>query len=122
MKNKLLKIWYDIIRRPYFAYKGFNSVKPNEDYCCGECGVPVLERVLFCSNECYFKNMGRQGTIDAINELTLMFFKGDVEKKRLWMRTENPHLGGITPNFMIEIGREEKLLKFIETSKEENGW
>ena len=66
--------------------------------------------------------MERSETIDKIEELVSEFFKGDPEKKRLWMRTENPHLGDISPNFMIEIGREDKLLKFIEASRDQNGW
>lgn len=40
------------------------------------------------------------------------------EKAKLWWITKNPHLGGVEPAYMITIGREEKLLQWIENIKE----
>ena len=55
-------------------------------------------------------------------QLVLEFFKGDEQKTWLWFRAENPLLGNISPNRMIELGRSKYLLKFIENAKEENVW
>lgn len=44
----------------------------------------------------------------------------DREKALLWFRAENPHLGGVSPDFMLATGREEKLRNFIETAALEN--
>lgn len=66
----------------------------------------------------------RRRSIDAVKEakrLVLGFFNGDEHKTRLWFETPNPLLGGeITPNTMIRVGREERLLSFIQTSLQEN--
>lgn len=50
----------------------------------------------------------------------LEFFSGDKEKTTLWFNTENPLLGNIKPNDLIVMGREEKLLKFIQHALSEN--
>jgi hypothetical protein len=42
------------------------------------------------------------------------FFEKEPEKYKLWMTTDNPMLGDISPELMIAIGREEKLIKFIK--------
>ena len=52
---------------------------------------------------------------------TLVFnhFKDD-DKTNLWFETPNPNLGNVTPNFMIKVGRIEKLRAFIENQLDEN--
>lgn len=40
------------------------------------------------------------------------------EKAKLWWKTKNPHLGGMSPDYMLQVGREKKLLQWIEASKE----
>lgn len=52
--------------------------------------------------------------------LVLEFFNGDEAKTKLWFETPNPLLGDIAPNFMIEVGRSAKLLKFILNLLDEN--
>jgi hypothetical protein len=47
------------------------------------------------------------------------FFESTI-KSEIWFETKNPLLGGVSPNDMIDAGREEKLLKFIEYSMDEN--
>lgn len=42
--------------------------------------------------------------------------KWSADKAELWMRTENPFLGGASPNLMIEKGRGHKVLRFVETA------
>jgi hypothetical protein len=44
----------------------------------------------------------------------------DLDKTILWFRVPNPLLGGISPKDMIKVGRFKKLLKFIQTSLDEN--
>lgn len=44
----------------------------------------------------------------------------DFNKTMLWFGIPNPLLGGISPRDMIRIGRFKKLLKFIQTSLDEN--
>lgn len=48
------------------------------------------------------------------------FFQ-DTNKVKLWLETDNPMLGGVSPNHMIAIGRAEKLAKFVELACLENG-
>jgi hypothetical protein len=47
------------------------------------------------------------------------FFK-DEAKTKLWMETKNPLLGEISPIQMIQLGRQEKLLSFINSSLDGN--
>jgi hypothetical protein len=42
------------------------------------------------------------------------YFNSDQQKVYKWITTKNPNLGGITPYDMLESGKEEKLLEFIE--------
>ncbi len=58
--------------------------------------------------------------IRRIVVLVLTFFEGREGKADLWFRTENPLLGGIAPDKMIEMGREDKLLRFVEGQLAEN--
>lgn len=53
-------------------------------------------------------------------DLVLRFFNGDEEKTNLWFETENPLLGGITPNIFEVIRGSDKLLKFIKELLEQN--
>lgn len=43
IKEKIFKLI-----RPLFV----KDIDPNEDFYCGNCGKPVLTRILFCSQEC----------------------------------------------------------------------
>lgn len=54
----------------------------------------------------------------AIN-LVAGFFK-DVDKTMLWFQTPNPLLGNVSPANMIKMGRFGKLLRFIQTAREES--
>jgi len=56
---------------------------------------------------------------NEIRDLVNSFFK-DNKKTILWMKTENPMLGNQVPNYMIKIGRFEKLKQFVETMLDEN--
>jgi hypothetical protein len=55
-----------------------------------------------------------------VKELVVEFFNGDDKKVDAWFATENALLGGWSPQEMIYLGRQEKLLKFIQTSLDEN--
>lgn len=48
------------------------------------------------------------------------FFRDEPHKVSIWMKTVNPLLGDITPIDMINNGRVQKLLKFVETQIAEN--
>ena len=49
-------------------------------------------------------------------ELVKKFFKEEPHKYDLWMTTNNPMTGGVSPRWMIDVGREEKLIQFIKES------
>jgi hypothetical protein len=51
--------------------------------------------------------------------LVMEFFHSG-EKTQLWFLTPNPQLGSIAPIDMIKMGRERKLLNFVQTALEEN--
>jgi hypothetical protein len=53
--------------------------------------------------------------IRAVNK----FFK-DHNKSNQWYMADNPLLGGVSPFRMVMSGRGERLLKFIQTSLNEN--
>lgn len=57
-----------------------------------------------------------------IMDLIMEFFKQDIVKTCTWFMTANPLLGNIAPVVMLRMGRTEKLLKFIQSLKEENQW
>lgn len=42
-------------------------------------------------------------------------------KAGLWWRTANPMLGNISPDQMCQMGRAEKIYKFIAAAREANG-
>jgi len=47
-------------------------------------------------------------------------FFGNEKKAKKWFTVENPLLGYVTPNSMLESGRGKKLLKFIENQLSQN--
>ena len=49
-----------------------------------------------------------------------MGFFDDMKKVNLWLKCPNPLLGGLSPQTMIEVGRIDKLIKFVETEFSEN--
>ena len=44
----------------------------------------------------------------------------DMAKTMVWFQLPNPQLGGVTPNEMIDSGKQGKLLRFIQTALDEN--
>lgn len=57
---------------------------------------------------------------DYVNCLILVKdLLGSLDKATLWMETENPMLGDVSPRTMIELGRTDRLLKFIRFAAEE---
>jgi hypothetical protein len=50
-------------------------------------------------------------------EMVAEFFKGDVVKTGMWLRTRNPMLGNISPRDMIRLGRFSKLMRFIQNAR-----
>jgi hypothetical protein len=57
---------------------------------------------------------------EEIRRLVLEFFAGNEEKTDLWFSTPNPLLGGISPGKMIALGREDRLLRFVQDQLAEN--
>lgn len=51
--------------------------------------------------------------------LVYEFFKNH-EKTMIWFSAPNPLLGGISPNQMIEIGKEDRLSSFVKNVLDEN--
>lgn len=51
--------------------------------------------------------------IAEIEKIVKDFFKDEKHKVALWFRLKNPLLGNISPNDMIRMGREEKLLRCV---------
>lgn len=45
---------------------------------------------------------------------------GNEQKVYIWFGAENPHIGGARPIDLLKIGREEKLIKFVENALSEN--
>ena len=52
--------------------------------------------------------------------MVLAFFGGDKDKAHLWFMSKNPMLGGISPDQMIDAGRYDRLLRFIQQSLADN--
>lgn len=52
--------------------------------------------------------------------LILSYFKDDEDKTKLWFKTTNPALGGVSPTYMIYCGRVDKLVKYIECALDGN--
>lgn len=57
--------------------------------------------------------MTREETIMEIRRLVRAFFAPYPSKAIRWWETDNPLLGGISPREMVDMGREDKLLKFV---------
>lgn len=57
---------------------------------------------------------------EEIKRLVLEFFAGDQGKTALWFSTANPLLGGASPNKMIAMGRETRLLRFVRDQLDQN--
>lgn len=56
-----------------------------------------------------------------VRKLINPFFKGDEINAHLWMELDNPLLGGVSPNKMIEMGESDKLIKFIKQQLDLDG-
>lgn len=56
---------------------------------------------------------------EVINYVNQRFFK-DIEKATLWLNTNNPALGYISPLDMIKMYRKDKLMSWIKTQLLEN--
>lgn len=54
----------------------------------------------------------------SIYELVFQFFNDDM-KARVWLRTPNPMLGGVSPRDMMRMGRYDRLLSFVTQAIEE---
>jgi hypothetical protein len=52
-------------------------------------------------------------------ERVYKYFDDDLFKTHLWFSTDNPMLGGTSPNQMILDGRGKKLIKFINQQLDE---
>jgi hypothetical protein len=57
---------------------------------------------------------------EEIRRLVLEFFQGDEKKAALWFRSPNPLLGGIVPEKMLVLGREGRLLRFVQDQLADN--
>lgn len=55
-------------------------------------------------------------------KLLLEFFEGNEEKVEAWLTLENLNFGGISPDYLFRMGRGYKVLKFIESAKDEGSW
>lgn len=66
------------------------------------------------------KNGELKMTLKECVDFIADYFKGDYEKMLIWFDADNIALGGVSPMWMIKVGRTEKLIKFIENIKEEN--
>jgi hypothetical protein len=74
-------------------------------------------RIIGCGETAYDLKLGHAKTAFS---LVLKFFKGDRRKASLWFSTANPLLGGISPAKMIQVGRYDKLLRWVKTQLAEN--
>jgi hypothetical protein len=69
--------------------------------------------------------LSAQETHDLIRSIKLVdeFFHQNTNKTAVWFKTPNPLLGSVEPIDFFLCGRGHRVLKFIETSIEENkGW
>lgn len=58
--------------------------------------------------------------IAEIRGLILPFFEGNAEKADLWLTSKNPNLGNISPVAMVELGRFDKLVKWVKHQLSDN--
>jgi len=59
--------------------------------------------------------------LETIKNIVTQHFHGDIIRSNRWFETINPLLGDISPNEMIQLGRIDKLEKFINISIDERG-
>lgn len=52
------------------------------------------------------------GTLEAVAEI----FSGNIEKTLFWIRTPNPHFGGLSPRNLIVRGRYNKVQQFVQAA------
>jgi hypothetical protein len=57
---------------------------------------------------------------EETGRLVLEFFGGNEKKTDLWLKSSNPLLGGISPEKMIVLGREVRLLRFVQSQLADN--
>ncbi len=74
--------------------------------------------ILFCFNH-GIRSIDRKALEPSVIAIK-NHMQWDIEKTLTWLETENPLLGGVTPVYMIKIGRIHKLIKFIKSLIEEN--
>ncbi len=89
-----------------------------------ELGALLLVVVIIFKNLeiVYVHNSPEIHQLNDVKAALRVFFNGDEAKVQAWMRAENPLLGGLTPIYLISVGRGHKVLSFIKTAREENGW
>lgn len=49
-----------------------------------------------------------------INEQIAAFFKDDIKKVDKWMNTQNPSIGYLTPNEMINLGGKKRVEQVVD--------
>ncbi len=98
---------------------------------------PKPEQLLGALSDIEYKGTGKPGriveplmadpkmvkhskTTRQCKRLVLDFFDSDLERAILWFATPNPLLGDVSPNYMMIVGRADKLLSFIEDQLELN--
>lgn len=52
----------------------------------------------------------------TVVDLVYTHLDKDIAKTKSWLMLPNPLLGGVSPLHMIHLGKQKKLLKFIESS------
>jgi len=58
--------------------------------------------------------------LNATAKIVILYFKDEPWGAILWFTTPNPMLGGVTPLYLIESGRHDKVIKFVQSAIEEN--
>ena len=58
--------------------------------------------------------------IKEIIDIVSDFFDGDQTKVKLWFKSANPNFGGISPNELILLGCEQKVLDFAVDARDAN--
>lgn len=57
MRDNLLKLWYNLIRRWVLASDEFRAVySKGHAYECPSCKKPILRKSMYCSDICYFNS------------------------------------------------------------------
>lgn len=79
----------------------------HSEWTCVDCGIKK-------------QKLTRGETVRVIIAMLDVFFDGKFEITNKWLRCPNPLLGNVRPWDMIEVGRHEKLLKFVKDRIAEN--